>query len=151
MLHLNMVRRFLYECITVLIHKSCLVANVSFFFNSRKNILRKETAAAHFVGFWIDRYVHVSAAPEKFVLMNFAYVMKCPIVLSLNLRYCLLRGSFIHLLLDGPLRFLTNHLSRNNTSTINCCYIFSFIPPQAKSIPNKHHRIISWPKQPSIP
>ena len=40
-----------------------------------------------------------------------------PIVLSLNLLivFC---TSLIRLRLDGPLQFLTNHLSRNHTSTI---------------------------------
>ena len=45
MLHLNMVGRFLYECITVLTPKSCLAAQVSFFFNSHKNILSETLEA----------------------------------------------------------------------------------------------------------
>ena len=38
--------------------------------------IKCQTAAEHFVGYWNDRYVHVSAAPKKFVLMHFADVTK---------------------------------------------------------------------------
>ena len=40
-----------------------------------------------------------------------------PIILSLNL-LIVFSASLIRLRLDGPLQFLTNHLSRNHTSTI---------------------------------
>ena len=71
-LYLNMVERFLYECITVLTHKSCPAAQakVSFFFTSHKNIYEKRLSVGDwgrtFVGFLIDRYVPLCAAESVF-------------------------------------------------------------------------------------
>ena len=69
-----------------------------------------------------------------------------PTMLYLSLLIGFSGGSLICLLLDRPLSFLTNHLSRNHAFTIECYYKYYFNSTQEKPF-LKNARVMSWHKE----